>query len=364
MKRPRARPYRRLSPGIPPLALAPVTLLPLCPPSSRSPGSKQTCISALMLGVQACVTDLTPCRATISGTVRSIGGRGGVAVRRRRCVRAAFCPPSLPNEMVVFFRSFFRAGRAAAAGVASRGQEPLKTRRLGRHLGRRACRRRRDVLLFYAVAQMPARRGGAAVTIRPRCGRSSRVVAARTGTPKLWVAIGTGFSVFCLSSGPDKIVRHRSRLSDLPRECWPRVAMTGVRRLTHTVPVFRIVFYFSLVEHGDSGSAAIRALADARCVAVVAIDRDGVIVSLNTAVAHACICAHRRRRWGRSPTRPGVRCRGRLDAVGRGAGRVFVRRRGAGVLGGASFIRHAGAVAALAPELPGQGKDAVRGASD
>ena len=271
------------------------------------------------------------------------------------CVR--ILSTSLPNEMVVFFRSFF--GLVALLPLAwHRGAGSLKTRRLGGHLARGLAGVAAMYCYFYAVAQMPL---AEAVLLNYTTPLFVPFIAAlwlhERVSPKLWVAIGAGFLGILVILKPGQDLFTPVALIGLASGMLAAFAMTGVRRLTHTEPVFRIVFYFSLV----SAVAAAAPLPvrwqtpDASLWLLLIVM--GVIASLGQLLltrAYACAPAAQVGPfsyvtvvfaavagwvlWGEV-----------LDAFS------FV---GAALvcLGGVLTIRHAGAVAAPAPELPERGK--------
>ena len=136
------------------------------------------------------------------------------------CVR--ILSTSLPNEMVVFFRSFF--GLVALLPLAwHRGLGSLKTRRLGGHLGRGLAGVAAMYCYFYAVAQMPL---AEAVLLNYTTPLFVPFIAALWLHERVPQSCGSrlapDFSVFCLSSSPDRICSHRSRSLGLPRACWLR----------------------------------------------------------------------------------------------------------------------------------------------
>ncbi|MBI3570766.1 MAG: DMT family transporter [Gammaproteobacteria bacterium] len=161
------------------------------------------------------------------------------------CVR--ILSTSLPNEMVVFFRSFFGL-IALLPLVWHRGFVNLKTRHFRGHLVRGIAGVMAMYCYFYAVAYLPL---AEAVLLNYTTPLFVPFIAAlwlhERVPPKLWVAIGTGFLgiLFILKPGQDLFTP--VALIGLASGMLAAFAMTGVRRLTHTEPVFRIVFYFSLV---------------------------------------------------------------------------------------------------------------------
>lgn len=161
------------------------------------------------------------------------------------CVRTLSV--SLPNEMVVFFRSFF--GLVVLLPLAwHRGVGSLKTRHLGGHLGRGLAGVAAMYCYFYAVTQLPL---AEAVLLNYTTPLFVPFIAAlwlhERVSPKLWVAIGTGFIGILFILKPGQGLFASAALIGLASGVLAALAMAGVRRLTHTEPVFRIVFYFSLV---------------------------------------------------------------------------------------------------------------------
>ena len=161
------------------------------------------------------------------------------------CVR--ILSASLPNEMVVFFRSFF--GLVALLPLVwHRGLANLKTRNFRGHLVRGIAGVAAMYCYFYAVAYLPL---AEAVLLNYTTPLFVPFIAAlwlhERVPPKLWAAIGAGFLgiLFILRPGQDLFAP--VALIGLASGVLAAFAMTGVRRLTHTEPVFRIVFYFSLV---------------------------------------------------------------------------------------------------------------------
>ena len=65
--------------------------------------------------------------------------------------------------------------------------------------------------------------------------------------PKLWAGIGTGFLGILFILKPGQELFTPAALIGLVSGILAAFAVTGVRRLTHTEPAWRIVFYFSLV---------------------------------------------------------------------------------------------------------------------
>lgn len=270
------------------------------------------------------------------------------------CVRTLSV--SLPNEMVVFFRSFF--GLVVLLPLAwHRGVGSLKTRHLGGHLGRGLAGVAAMYCYFYAVTQLPL---AEAVLLNYTTPLFVPFIAAlwlhERVSPKLWVAIGTGFIGILFILKPGQGLFASAALIGLASGVLAALAMAGVRRLTHTEPVFRIVFYFSLV------STIVAAVPlpvrwqtpDASLWLLLIVM--GVIASLGQLLltrAYACAPAAQVGPFSYATVVfaavAGWGFWGELLDLFSLVGTVLV------CIGGVLTIRHAG-VAAPAPELPGRGK--------
>lgn len=161
------------------------------------------------------------------------------------CVRVL--SGSLPNEMVVFFRSFL--GLVALLPLVwHRGFINLQTRNFRGHLVRGIAGVAAMYCYFYAVAYLPL---AEAVLLNYTTPLFVPFIAAlwlrERIPPKLWVGIGIGFLGVLFILKPGQALFTPAALIGLASGVLAALAITGVRRLTHTEPVWRIVFYFSLV---------------------------------------------------------------------------------------------------------------------
>lgn len=161
------------------------------------------------------------------------------------CVRVL--SESLPNEMVVFFRSAFGL-MALLPLVWHRGFTNLKTRNFRGHLVRGLAGVTSMYCYFYAVAHLPL---AEAVLFNYTTPLFVPFIAAlwlrEPIPPKLWAGIGIGFLGVLFILKPGQALFTPVALIGLASGVLAALAVTGVRRLTRTEPAWRIVFYFSLV---------------------------------------------------------------------------------------------------------------------
>lgn len=153
----------------------------------------------------------------------------------------------LPNEMVVFFRSVMGL-LALLPWVLHRGLGQLKTKRLRGHLGRGLAGVSAMYCYFYAIAHLPL---AEAVLLNYSTPLFIPFIAAlwlgEQVSPRLWVAIGTGFVGIVLILKPGLGLFTPVSLIGLASGLFAALAMVSIRRLSNTEPTLRIVFYFSLV---------------------------------------------------------------------------------------------------------------------
>ncbi len=161
------------------------------------------------------------------------------------CVRTL--SQTLPNEMVVFFRSFF--GLVALLPLVwHRGFTNLKTRNFRGHLVRAVAGVVSMYCYFYAVAHLPL---AEAVLLNYTTPLFVPFIAAlwlqERIPPRLWIGIGIGFFGVLFILKPGQALFTSVALIGLASGLIAALAVTGVRNLTRTEPAWRIVFYFSLV---------------------------------------------------------------------------------------------------------------------
>lgn len=153
----------------------------------------------------------------------------------------------LPVEMVVFFRSAMGL-IALLPWVLRRGVGHLKTKNLGGHLWRGLAGVAAMYSYFYAIAHLPLAEATLLNYSTPLF--VPFIAAAWLGekiSRKLWAAIATGFIGIVLILKPGLDLFTPVSLIGVASGVFAALAMVSIRRLTHTEPTLRIVFYFSAV---------------------------------------------------------------------------------------------------------------------
>lgn len=152
----------------------------------------------------------------------------------------------LPNTMVVFFRSAVGL-LALLPWVLALPPGGLRTTRPREHFVRGAAGLGAMYCFFYALAHM---RLAEAVLLNYSLplfmpfveGRWTRVAIPR----RVWAAVGIGFVGILLILKPGLGLFQPVALIGLLAALFAAVAQVGIRQLTHTEPVIRIVFYFGV----------------------------------------------------------------------------------------------------------------------
>lgn len=154
---------------------------------------------------------------------------------------------SLGNASIVFFRNLI-AIAALLPWALRRGPEELRTRKLPEHLVRSLAGLTAMYFFFYAIAHM---RLADAVLLNYSVPLFTPVIAfAWLGEPVpagLWRALALGFVGIVLVLKPGPGLFQPVALCAVVSAMFAALAQVGVRRLTATEPVTRIVFYFSLI---------------------------------------------------------------------------------------------------------------------
>lgn len=153
---------------------------------------------------------------------------------------------TLPNEMVVFFRSLF--GLLALAPFFMRhGLRYYQTQRLNAHLVRALAGLAAMYCYFFAIGHLPL---AEAVLLNYTAPLFIPLAAMFwVGEPfsrKLWWPIGIGFVGIGFILKPGLSLLTPIALIGLASGMFSALAMAGIRKLTHTEPATRVVFYFSL----------------------------------------------------------------------------------------------------------------------
>jgi drug/metabolite transporter (DMT)-like permease len=152
----------------------------------------------------------------------------------------------LPNEMVVFFRSFF--GLLALAPFFLRhGPRYYATKRLVPHLVRALTGLAAMYCYFYAIAHLPLAEAVLLNYTAPLfIPLAALLWVGEPFSPKLWWPIGIGFIGIGLILKPGMSMLAPIALIGLAAGLFSALAMAGIRKLTDTEPAIRVVFYFSL----------------------------------------------------------------------------------------------------------------------
>jgi drug/metabolite transporter (DMT)-like permease len=149
--------------------------------------------------------------------------------------------------MVVFFRNVVGL-LVLLPWLARGGREGLRTRHFPEHLFRSLMGLGAMVCFFYSIAHMRLADATLVYQSVPLVlPLVERVWLGEPIAPLLWWPIGVGFVglLFVLRPGPDLFAP--VSLVALASTLFASVAQVGIRRLTRTEPVTRIVFYFGLI---------------------------------------------------------------------------------------------------------------------
>lgn len=153
----------------------------------------------------------------------------------------------LPNEMVVFFRSAMGL-LVLMPWVWQRGLSQMKTKHLRGHLLRGLAGLAAMYCYFYAIAHLPLAEATLLNYSTPLF--VPFIAATWLGekiSRRLWVAIGTGFAGILLILKPGMEIFTPVSLIGAASGLFAALAMVSIRRLTHSEPTLRIIFYFSAV---------------------------------------------------------------------------------------------------------------------
>jgi drug/metabolite transporter (DMT)-like permease len=159
---------------------------------------------------------------------------------------------SLPNTMVVFFRSALGL-LALFPLLLRRGLSSLRTEQLPEHLLRGVAGLLSMYCFFLAIARL-----GLAEAVLLNYSLPlflplvERAWLKQPVPPRLWRSLALGFAGVVLVLRPGPGVFRAAALLGLLSAALAAVAQVGVRRLTRTEPAMRIVFYFGLVSTGFS----------------------------------------------------------------------------------------------------------------
>ncbi|MBI3547172.1 MAG: DMT family transporter [Gammaproteobacteria bacterium] len=153
----------------------------------------------------------------------------------------------LPNEMTVFFRSAMGLV-ALLPWIGRRGFNQLKTQKLRGHLTRGLAGLAAMYCYFYAIAHMSLAEATLLNYSTPLFVPFIAVLWLHEKIArKLWIAIGIGFIGILLILKPGLDLFTPVALIGVASGMFAALAMVSIRRLTHSEPALRIVFYFSAV---------------------------------------------------------------------------------------------------------------------
>ncbi|HTT07375.1 MAG TPA: DMT family transporter [Gammaproteobacteria bacterium] len=157
------------------------------------------------------------------------------------------------NEMVVFLRSGFGL-MFLLPGLWRRGIGVLATRRFAGHLARSWFGLSAMYCFFYAIGHMPL---AEAVLLNYSSPIFTALIAwtwlGERASPKIFIAIGLGLLGVGLILKPGGVPWSGAAWVGAISAVLAALAMVNIRRMADTEPIFRIVFYFSLISVATSG---------------------------------------------------------------------------------------------------------------
>jgi drug/metabolite transporter (DMT)-like permease len=165
------------------------------------------------------------------------------------CMAAAvrFSAQELPNAPIVFFRHFIML-LFLLPWLAQQGPRALETRDLRGHLVRGLAGVSAVACYFYAISRL---RLADAVLLNQSMPLFIPLVErgwlGERVPPRLWGVLLLGFGGLLFILKPGTGVFDPAALVGLASAALASIAQVGIRRLTRTEPVTRIVFYFGLV---------------------------------------------------------------------------------------------------------------------
>lgn len=162
-------------------------------------------------------------------------------------IAVKYASASLSTETIVFFRS--AAGLLAVLPLAlHRGLHRLGTQHLGLHMLRGLAGLAAMYCFFFALAHLPLAEAVLFNYATPLFVPFIALVWLRERfRARLWVFISIGFVGIAFILKPTPASFNPVSLIALSAGLFAAFAMVTIRRLTHTEPSFRIVFYFGAV---------------------------------------------------------------------------------------------------------------------
>jgi drug/metabolite transporter (DMT)-like permease len=166
---------------------------------------------------------------------------------------------SLPNTMIVFARNAFGL-MALAPWLVRMGPRGLRTAAWREHAVRGLAGLAAMYCFFYAIAHL---RLAEAVLLNYSLPLFTPVIASLWLHEKVpasvWRALGVGFVGLLIILRPGIGLFRPAALVGLAAAVLCALAQVGVRRLTRTEPIIRIVFYFALISTIVSGVPLVEA---------------------------------------------------------------------------------------------------------
>ena len=198
---------------------------------------------------------------------------------------------SLPNVEVVFFRNV--VGLALLLPwLARRGPGQLRTGQLGTHLVRGLAGLGAMYCFFYAIGHM---RLADAVLLNYSLPLLlpfiERVWLGEAIRSRLWWPLGVGFAGILLILRPGTDLFEPAALLAVAAAALAALAQVGVRSLTRTEPVMRIVFYFALISSAVSALPLALGWSNPGPAAWVALIAAGVLATLGQTLLTAAYAA-------------------------------------------------------------------------
>jgi len=153
----------------------------------------------------------------------------------------------LPNAPIVFFRHFLML-LFLLPWLAREGHGALRTDDFRGHLVRGLAGVSSVACYFYAIARLPL---ADAVLLNQSMPLFiplvERAWLGERIPPPLWGVLSLGFAGLILILRPGTGVFNPAAIVGLASAVLASISQVGIRRLTHTEPVTRIVFYFGLI---------------------------------------------------------------------------------------------------------------------
>jgi len=186
--------------------------------------------------------------STASPAVKSIyAALGASLMMAAMSAMIKLSAPQIGNEMVVFLRSGFGL-TFLLPGLLHRGISVLATRRFGDHLARSWSGLAAMYCFFYAIGHMPL---AEAVLLNYSSPIFTALIAwawlGERASLKIFIAIGMGLLGVGLILKPGEVPWSAAAWVGAISAVLAALAMVNIRRMSDTEPIFRIVFYFSLI---------------------------------------------------------------------------------------------------------------------